>query len=270
MNLIFFVKILFSKFFKLPNFLMYFSYDLCKYVYCRSWKKFFGWGIHLFVGRFGSSKTSSMVQLAYKLAKKYPQLHILTNIRLENFPKHTKIFELKTAQDILKAPQSTLVLIDEIGTIFNSRDFNTSKTAVPKTLFQHLCQCRKRNMMIYATVQRYNLLDKQIRDITADVTTCSISFKHPFSRFIMLKTYDIEEFETYQTNKLYKPQISNCNVFVQSELNRQLYDTSQLIDNMLQKEYLDDREILSNREMCSSYSYIDKQTKKAYNRRNKF
>lgn len=122
-----------------------------------------------------------MVAEAYELCRKYPQLHILTNINIKNFPDYTEILPLNTAQDILNAPKNTLVLIDEIGTIFNSRDFSGGKCAVPKPLFQHLCQCRKRRMMIYATVQRFNLLDKQIRDITADVTACHTHFKHPFA-----------------------------------------------------------------------------------------
>ena len=81
-----------------------------------------------------------------KLMNKYPQLHILTNINIKNFPDYTEIIPLNTAQDILNAPKNTLVLIDEIGTIFNSRDFSGGKCAVPKPLFQHLCQCRKRRM----------------------------------------------------------------------------------------------------------------------------
>lgn len=174
------ITLLFKKSFAFPLFLYYQIYDKIIYRYFRKKKLFPGWGIHLFTGKFGQGKTSLMTIKAYKLCKKYPQLHVLTNIKLLNFPEHTKILPLNTAQDILNAPTDTLVLIDEIGTLFNSRDFSTGKNSVPKPVFQHLCQVRKRHMMIYATVQRFNLLDKQIRDITATVTECSASFKHPF------------------------------------------------------------------------------------------
>ena len=140
-----------------------------------------------------------------------------------------------------------VVLIDEIGTIFNSRDFSGGKCAVPKPLFQHLCQCRKRRMMIYATVQRFNLLDKQIRDITADVTACHTHFKHPFCRIQTGYTYDIEEYELYSENKAYTPAQMYNRTYLQTNKRRQLYDTSQLVTNMLQKEYLSDEEILANR-----------------------
>lgn len=250
---------------------MYFGYDLFKYLYCTSWKKFYGWGIHLFTGRFGAGKTSTVVCLAYKLAKKYPQLHILTNIDLKNFPEHTQILKLNTAQDILNAPPDTLCIIDEIGTIFNSRDFISGKTAVPKILYQHLCQCRKRRLMIYGTVQRFNLLDKQIRDISADVTTCASHFKHPFGRLCTFRTYDIEEFEMYSNNRLYRPRAYTIGAYIQSDLYRNLFDTSELIQGMLDKQYLEDKEILSNRgENNYNYIPINKQDKKSYYRRNKF
>ena len=109
-------------FFKLiynfPSLFFYYVYDRLIFIYFRKIKQFYGWGIHLHTGKFGQGKTSLMVLKAYKLACKYPQLHILTNIKLTNFPAHTAIIPLKTAKDILNAPTNTLVLIDEIGTIF--------------------------------------------------------------------------------------------------------------------------------------------------------
>jgi hypothetical protein len=241
------------------------------YIYCKGWKKFYGWGIHLFTGRFGASKTSTIVHLARGLAQKYPQLTILTNVALDNFPKHTKVLQLETAQDILNAPSDTLVLIDEIGTIFNSRDFSTGKTAVPKVLFQHLCQCRHRRIMIYGTVQRFNLLDKQIRDISADVTVCSTRFKHPFSRLCLMRTFDIDEYETFQANRLYVPVPYTVGAYVQGDELRSLYDTTELVKGMLKKEYIPDSEILANRgDGGANYSPVDRYNRKAYNNRKRY
>lgn len=241
------IKIFILLFYKFPKFYIYFIYDYIKYRYLNLNKLFYGWGIHLYVGRFGSGKTASAVRYVYNQCCIYKQLSVLTNIKLKNFPEWTNILELKTAQDILDAPPNTIVLIDEIGTIFNSRDFSTGKTAVPKILFQHLCQCRKRHMQIIGTVQKYNLLDKQIRDISASVTVCKCSFRHPFSRLVRTFTYDVDEYEMYMTNHMYKPRLLSSNVYIQSNLCRNLYDTSELVDNMLNKEYLSDKEILENR-----------------------
>lgn len=240
------ITLFFKRVWHFPSMWYYWLYDHLCYWYFREYKLFYGWGIHLFTGKFGKGKTSIMTMKAYELACKYPQLTILTNIKLKNFPEHTNILELKHADDILNAPNDTLVLIDEIGTLFNSRDFTSGQNSVPKPMFQHLCQCRKRKMMIYATVQRFNLLDKQIRDITADVTECHSSPQHPFTRILSGINYDIDEYEAYCLNRLYNPRIQHTDVYVQTNQSRQLYDTSELVQGLLQMKYLSDEEILRN------------------------
>ncbi len=261
---------IFFKFFKnFSQIVCYSVYDRVLFAHYKMKYDFNGWGVHLFTGRFGAGKTSYMVKRAYDLAFQYPQLSILTNIKLQNFPYWTNIIQLNNAKDILEAPANTLVLIDEIGTIFNSRDFSGGKCAVPKPLFQHLCQCRKRKMMIFGTVQRFNLLDKQIRDITADVTACHSHWAHPFCRWQTAYTFDIEEYELYSENKTYKPRCLRSDLIIQSNHVRNLYDTSQLVDNMLNKEYLSDSEIVANRgEPNSDLSVLDrKQNRKLKNRK---
>lgn len=247
---------------KLPEFMTYHIYDKLLYWYFDLGANFYGWGVHLFTGKFGKGKTSYMMMKAYDLCCKYPQLSILTNIKVMNFPEWTNILKLETAQDILDAPENCLVLIDEIGTIFNSRDFSGGKCAVPKPLFQHLCQCRKRKLMIFGTVQRFNLLDKQIRDISATVSSCATFFAHPFSRMITVWKYDIDEYEKATANATYIPAVESKDVVIQSNQSRNLYDTSELVDNMLQKEYLDDEEILRNQEGSESGSLLQLLDKK--------
>lgn len=258
------ISLMFKRLFTFPLYMYYHIFDKLLYNHYNKKKLFPGWGIHLFTGKFGQGKTSLMTIRAYKLCKLYPQLHILTNISLSNFPEHTKILPLKTAQDILNAPENTLVLIDEIGTLFNSRDFSTGKNSVPKPVFQHLCQVRKRHMMIYATVQRFNLLDKQIRDITATVTECSASPRHPFSRVLTGLTYDIDEYEAYVSNKMYRPRVQSTIVSIQKDKYRHLYDTSELIQGLLTSEYLSDEEILRNQGVIDMYNDGSKEGQKAY------
>lgn len=259
-----FISLLLKNLFVLPLFIYYQIYDRCIYHWYNHKKLFPGWGIHLFTGKFGQGKTSLMTIKAYKLAQKYPQLHILTNIQLTNFPEHTEILPLRTANDILNAPDNTLVLIDEIGTLFNSRDFSTGKNSVPKPVFQHLCQVRKRHMMIYATVQRFNLLDKQIRDITATVTDCSASCAHPFSRKLTGLRYDIEEYEAYCANRMYQRRVLETDVVIQKDQYRHLYDTTELIKGLLSAEYLSDEEILRNQGSYNEVTDFSKEGQKAY------
>lgn len=241
------ISVIFQYLCKLPHFFALLFLDLIQYIIKKRWQWFEGWGLHLYVGAFGAGKTCSMVEDAYYLAKKFSQLTIITNLQLFNFPKHTQILPLRSPQDILNAPENTLVLIDEIGTIFNSRDFASSKQSVPKILFQHICQCRKRRLMIYATTQRWNFLDKQLRDITATVRVTRSHFPHPWTRICTIWTFDAPEYDLAFTNPMYPLHALNGRVYVQTDACRSRYDTAQLIDNMLQAEYISDEEIAANR-----------------------
>lgn len=254
-----------------PQFIMHETYDHLMYNYCNESSLFNGWGIHLYIGKFGQGKTMTMCHDALQQCKRYPQISILTNLKLTNFPDHTNILKLNTAKDIEEAPKNTIVLIDEIGTIFNSRDFNSGKGSISKSLFQFLCQCRKRRLTIYATVQRFNLLDKQIRDITADVTSCHVFSGHPFSRFNTCKVYDIDDYEMLMTNLNYPIKPIHTYAFIQSNHDRSLYDTSELIAGFMKQEMLSDEEILRNRGEAApvSWSEMDKAAKKQFKKRNR-
>lgn len=265
------IKLLAAYIKNMPVLVAYLVYDLLTYLRFHENLLFYGWGIHLYTGKFGQGKTSQAVIDTYKLCLRYPQITVLTNIKLMNFPKHTKILELKTVDDILNSPENTIVLIDEIGTLFNSRDFVGGKKSVPKSLFQHLSQCRKRKMMIYGTVQRYNLLDKQIRDISATVRACKCFPRHPFSRAMQYTIFDTDEYELYQTNPMYNPVVIDRSFNIQKNQYRQLYDTSALVQGLLELDYLSDEEILRNRgEEASIFGELSKSGKRAVRKRKRY
>lgn len=262
MSVFMWIGLMLQKLFLLPKFLFLILKDKIRYYIEKGWLIFEGWGLHIYVGVFGGGKTSTAVFDAYNLAQKYKCLHILTNLKLVNFPKHTEILKLTSPKDILNAPRNTLVLIDEIGTIFNSRDFSKSKESVPKILFQHLCQCRKRRLMIYATSQRWCFVDKQLRDITATVRTTRMAFAHPFSRMATVKTYDSVEYDMFYTNPMYPLKALSARAYVQTDRLRDMYDTEELIDNMLSKKYVSDEEILANQGFNVDLNEITKDGKK--------
>lgn len=245
----------------LPHFLACVISDFVKYVINRDYKRFNGWGLHVYLGMFGQGKTCSMVYDAYQIACKYEGLTIITNLKLQNFPEHCTILPLKSARDILNAPDNTLVLIDEIGTIFNSRDFAKSKESVPKLLFQHICQCRHRHLMIFGTVQRWGFLDKQLRDITADVTVCSTWFKHPFSRMVTNKVYDAYEYDLFCNNPMRALMCLSAVSYIQTDKIRALYDTKEMVDTLLTMEYVSDDEVLKNRGEAPSVVALQEQGK---------
>ncbi|MBE6838178.1 MAG: hypothetical protein E7507_01360 [Ruminococcus sp.] len=261
MSLIFAIRVKIQQLLNLPHYLVLHIKDLFFYFLHKDYKKFNGWGLHLFIGMFGAGKTSTMVYRAYQLAKKYPELVIITNMMLSNFPKHTQILKLNGPQDIINAPNNSLILIDEIGTIFNSRDFAKSKESVPKSVFQLLCQCRHKNIMIYGTVQRWCFLDKQLRDITATVTVTSSYAKHPFSRMMTCRVYDSFEYDTAYSNPMVPLVPLDTYVYIQTDKIRKMYDTRELINNMLKADYISDKEILENRGITPVYQYYDLKSK---------
>lgn len=257
------ITVIFGYLLNLPHYAALLAIDCYHYIRDKWYLEFTGWGLHLYVGAFGAGKTCTMVAHAYKLACRFPQLSIVTNLKLTGFPAHTNILPLRTPQDIMNSPIDTLVLIDEIGTIFNSRDFSSSKQSVPKILFQHLCQCRKRHLMIYATTQRWNFLDKQLRDITATVRVTHSHFGHPFTRMCTVWTYDAAQYDLAFGCPTLKVAPLFGAMYVQTDKFRGLYDTAELIGNMLHDEYISDSEILQNRgELPISVQELDKRTQK--------
>lgn len=239
---------IFQRICKFPKFTVLFAKDLYRYIKNHQWEKFEGWGLHIYLGKFGAGKTCSMVRDVYNYCCKYKGITVLTNLKLENFPEDTIIKPLNCIQDILNAPDNTIVVVDEIGTIFNSRDFMGNKeNCLPKILFQHLCQCRHRHMMIFGTVQRWGFLDKQLRDITSDVTVCSTFPAHPFSRMVTNWCYSAEEYDLFYQSPM-RPLIPlSTEVWLQTDFYRELYDTKEMVSTMLTKEYVSDEEINRNR-----------------------
>lgn len=237
----------------LPRFVYIFIKDLYRYFKNHEGKHFHQWGLHIYLGKFGAGKTCTMVRDAYNLCKRYDNLTIVTNLQLSNFPKSTQIMPLRSIQDILNAPDDTIVLIDEIGTIFNSRDFSQGKTkngegGLPKILFQHICQCRHRHLVIFGTVQRWGFLEKQLRDITNDVTVCSAFPCHPFSRMISNYVYDAEEYNLFYQSPIRPLVPLSAEVWIQTDFYRGLYDTTEMVSTLLTMDYLSDEEIERNRQ----------------------
>ena len=107
-------RFLFSYIPKIPKFLYLKAIDIYRYFKFKDWINFEGFGLHIYVGMFGSGKTISMVEKAYRIAKAFPQVRILTNMKLVGFPEHTEIIQLKNYKQIIDMPGDTLILKMEL------------------------------------------------------------------------------------------------------------------------------------------------------------
>lgn len=230
-----------------PCFWFYIFRDFKKYVVEKGWTRFNYWGLHLFLGRFGGGKTISAVRRCFNICSTHKGVTVLTNLTLTNFPEDTKIIKLVDSKQILDLPDKSIVFIDEIGSIFNSRDFASSKQSVPKPVYQLILQCRHRHIMLLGTVQRWNLLDKQLRDICDTVTECRSYLPDPFSRYTTCTEFDAQQYDKWVSNPLLPIRSIGYYGYVQTDALRSKYDTIEMVDNMLNKEYIPDSEILANR-----------------------
>ncbi len=252
-----------------PRFWRYIVTDFVKFIRDKSWREFNEWGLHLYLGKFGGGKTISAVRRAYELCRKYRNVTVLTNLTLMNFPKDTTIIKLVNADQILALPDKSIVLIDEIGTIFNSRDFASSKKSVPKPVYQHILQCRHRRIVLLGTVQRWNLLDKQLRDIADTVTECHSYFGDPFSRYTTLTKYDAQQYDKWANNPLLPIKHIAYDAYVQTDALRSKYDTIEMVEGLLDAEYIPDEQILANRAdgtFNPEFIAADKKQKRALNK----
>ena len=229
-----------------------FWYNVMKDVYHitknHDWNKFNYRGLHLFLGSFGGGKTISAVRRVYEICKRHSGVTVLTNLNLFGFPKDTTIIKLVNSRQILDLPDKSIVLIDEIGSIFNSRDFAGSKKSVPKPVYQLILQCRHRRIVLFGTVQRWNLLDKQLRDIADTVSVCHSYFADPLARYTTNSTYAAQEYDKWFANPLLPLRRVNYDGYVQTDELRSKYDTIEMVEGMLEAEYIPDEQILQNRE----------------------
>ena len=231
-----------------PKFWVNICKDIIRLTKNKEWNKFNFWGLHLYLGMFGGGKTISAVRRVYDICRRHKGVTVLTNLNLFNFPKDTTIIKLVNSKQILDLPDKSIVLIDEIGSIFNSRDFSSGKKSVPKPVYQLILQCRHRRIVLFGTVQRWNLLDKQLRDIADSVTVCHSYFADPLARYTTNSTYNAQEYDKWFANPLLPLRRTSYIGYVQTDELRKRYDTIEMVEGMLEAEYIPDEQILQNRE----------------------
>lgn len=247
------IKLFFCRLRILPHVLFLLFKDLFMWMRNRGWTKFDDFGLNVYIGGFGEGKTCSIVRDAYDIACKYDGINILTNVTLTGFPETCNILPpLKYGTDIINAPDNTVVILDELGTIFNSRDFQGGKSnkdgskGIPKPVFQTLVQVRHRHILVLAGVQDWRFIDKQIRQVAKTVTVCSAWLHHPFTRMITNRIFDAKEYDMFYDNPLLPLTELDAFSYVQTDKLRNLYDTKEMVETLLESEYISDKEILEN------------------------
>ena len=199
---------------------------------------------------FGCGKTLSLVRTAIHIYKKYdnkivwsasencfvPQrIHIISNVKLYGVPYIPWESEQQFI-DIDKmgfGPEDvTVFLLDEVGTIFNSRKFRDN---ISIEFLKRLLQSRKNKMCLYMTSQRFQFTDKILRESCSTVTTCRKIWR-------LIEQCDYDAFDA--ENAMLKP--LSRHIWFASDDDFHSYDSYQLIENLEKNpsDYLNTSEIL--------------------------
>ena len=209
----------------------YLGLDTYEYFKEKKWNQWNGFGLNIYVGMFGRGKTLSATKYVLAQAKRY-KLNIISNIKINGYP----YTPLTNWQQIVDAPGNTIILIDEMSTVFNARawkDFNIN------LLFQ-LLQCRKNKKMIIGTAQRFAHVDKLLRDITYEVIDCNKLW-----RLQHTVHYDGWDYENCMNHNMLQRTMHEWKFI--TNIDYKSYDTSEIIDNAKRTDFISNDEIMNAR-----------------------
>lgn len=271
LTLVFLILLVFSPFFRCflssaHKVVFYTPYDIYHYFKDKKYAEYNEYGISIFVNMFGAGKTLSMTHKATQLYDRYgDKLRFISNYHLSNIPyiplvSFKQLVDLGTIEDDDKI--GTVVLIDEISTLLNNRNFSN----FPIELLGLLLQQRKRKVKIYATAQRFYHVDKLLRSISNTVVSCRKTW-----RFVRLEYYDAWEYENAVNTQILKPLQVRWWFVNNRDFNA--YDTSEMVSQASASDFISNEESIIRKGLDSSVvspDYIpDRHKKFAFRRSHK-
>ena len=129
----------------------------------------FPFGIRFYDAVQGGGKTLSMVFDAIKLKEKYPDMKLISNVKIKDFADATyfdSVDELIEALEKSQDNKHTLVIIDEALTYF------AENGGIDPALMNKITQNRKcRRFMMLAT-QKFKRVNNRLRDFSMETVFC--------------------------------------------------------------------------------------------------
>lgn len=190
------------------------------------------YGITAIVGLYGGGKTMSLVEYLERMRKRHgDKIYIATNFFYKG-----QDFAINHWKDLLPVYDRPVIFgYDELQNEFNSREYKN----FPTSLMWLLTQNRKGNgKKIVYTCQDYETVDKNFRRLTQNVWAC----KTHFGRWTSIKQYDREDFEQLQAavdvSRRMKIKPQGMHSFVQSDSLRDCYDSYQMLESAVKKDYV--------------------------------
>lgn len=242
----------------------YIFLDIKNYFKYKKYNVFNGFGrIVLYTGSgsqvFGSGKTCSMIQEVLQVYKHYDGLpvwsknehkfvdqhvHIISNVELYGVP-YIKFESVNQFVDLDKYnfpdQDITIYLLDESGSIFNSREFRDN---ISTEFLRTLLQSRKNKVALYMTSQRLQFTDKILREICSVVVECKKTW-----RFIRCREYNALDLEYAINPNIVRAKLVRYWFAKDEDFNN--YNSYQLVEQ-LKKKY-DPKDFLSTEEILQTY-----------------
>lgn len=265
----------------LPQVIYYAFVDLRRYIKFKKWNDFTSYGrMDIYCAEpsmpFGSGKTLNMVSDAIKIYNQYNDVevydfenerwcnqyvHIISNIELFGVPfvrleSTSQIVDLVEMDDNMDPNLHIyLILIDELGRIFNNRDW---KNNLPSDLLGAMFQQRKNKLLIKGTVQDFSLFDATLRKLSSVVYICRKQW-----RFLIRSTYSATDIERSGYNlEFVQPKGSFCGFATDKLYNS--YNTNEVVSdlakNVLEGKQLTNYEVLQN--SITNLPYVPKAKKR--------
>ncbi len=224
-------------------------------------------------GYFGSGKSLGAVDEVVSIYRRYNGLEvwsedlqafvkqkitIISNLDLKGVPYIPFISERQFIEYEVGIGEVVLFLVDEIGTVWNNRDFKNFNPEV----FQNIVQSRKRKMAIFGTLPDFLGTDINIRRYTHEVVLCKKTW-----RFLKHSHYNPRDIENCTNIDMVQP-LSISYKFITDRMYNQ-YDTSAFIEKLGQ-EMLDGKFVTTDEMNVEQYRDL-KQSKlrRKYQKRQK-
>lgn len=123
-----------------------------------------------FVGKMGSGKTLSMTKFVYDYYKRGCSIYANYGLKI---PYEQVDYE--KIKNLSEDFQNSVLCLDEIHVFIDSR---ASASDINKRVSYFITQSRKRNLVLMYTTQKFNQVEKRLRENTDYMVECSKTVKN--------------------------------------------------------------------------------------------
>lgn len=129
----------------------------------------FPFGMRFYDGPMGSGKSLSMTFDAIQLKKEFPDMKLISNLIIKDFPNQKNfetVDELITLLEESQYNKHTLVIIDEALTYF------AENGGIDPALMNKITQSRACRRLIFVCSQKFKRLNNRLRDFSLETVIC--------------------------------------------------------------------------------------------------